>query len=652
MKDTQIVPLQNSIIVKLLKVVFAIYFTITLTSTILHMTAEYNHVKNSVAKELQVYQNIFEPGLASALWDIDESQIRSTLQGMLESPIIVGIILEQVEDTETTWVIGTIPDSYEADNRTTFLASLNDNDDPVVFSQLFSHHFPIAYNSQDNSQWQVGKATLYSSTHIVFEKVQVGFTFIIVNAIIKTIALWFLFLWIGHRFVSHPLRQLAQAVSQFNLHNLKPINIVKKRFHPNELNALEDTFNTMANNLRQEIHERQRAEQELSTSNQYLDNIINAMPSIIIGVDEALHITHWNHKAQQQTGLNVEKVLGQPLSAVYPELALHRERVELALKLNAPQKISKMLNYNDGQAVYTDLTIYPLTIAKTQGAVLRLDDITQQVHLEDMMIQTEKMMSVGGLAAGMAHEINNPLGSILQGAQNIIRRCSPDMANNQKVAAELGLDLELMQTYMDQRGVTQFIQGIRDSGERASGIVANMLHFSRKSQSEMTHTQVSDLIHHSLELAANDYDLKQRYDFRHIDIHTQVDEGLPGIFCIPTEIEQVLLNLLKNAAQAMHQNSYQNETPNLWIRASQQHYYVRIEVEDNGPGMSEDTRKRVFEPFFTTKEAGVGTGLGLSVAYFIITKNHSGRMMVESTPGTGTKFSIELPLEQDISLDD
>lgn len=121
---------------------------------------------------------------------------------------------------------------------------------------------------------------------------------------------------------------------------------------------------------------------------------------------------------------------------------------------------------------------------------------------------------------------------------------------------------------------------------------------------------------------------------------------MPKIICSSTEIEQVLFNLFKNAAQAMSEHGVPDGAPHIYIRTRSRNNAVIIEIEDNGPGMSTDVRKRIFEPFFTTKDVGVGTGLGLSVSYFIITQNHGGTFMVSSSPGRGARFTITLPVQK------
>jgi signal transduction histidine kinase len=145
-----------------------------------------------------------------------------------------------------------------------------------------------------------------------------------------------------------------------------------------------------------------------------------------------------------------------------------------------------------------------------------------------------------------------------------------------------------------------------------------------------------------LELAATDYDLKKKYDFRSIEIIKDYQDT-PQVPMVSLEIEQVILNLLKNAAQAMIANP-PDRRPSITFRLGCEGRYAVLEVEDNGPGMAEDIRRRVFEPFFTTKEPRVGTGLGLSVSYMIVAQNHKGLMEVQSAPGRGTVFKVKLPI--------
>ncbi|MCP4282832.1 MAG: histidine kinase, partial [Gammaproteobacteria bacterium] len=138
---------------------------------------------------------------------------------------------------------------------------------------------------------------------------------------------------------------------------------------------------------------------------------------------------------------------------------------------------------------------------------------------------------------------------------------------------------------------------------------------------------------------------KKQYDFKTIKIVKEYAEVIPSVPCEDVKIQQVLLNILRNGAQAMQEAKVDNPTFTLRTYHKPEHGMVCIEIEDNGPGMNETIRKRIFEPFFTTKPVGLGTGLGLSVSYFIINENHNGKISVESEQGKGTRFVICLPSE-------
>lgn len=271
-------------------------------------------------------------------------------------------------------------------------------------------------------------------------------------------------------------------------------------------------------------------------------------------------------------------------------------------------------------------------------------DVTERLRIEDMMAQTEKMIMVSGLAAGMAHEINNPLGAIMQHAQNIERRVSGDIEANRRVAAEVGIDLELVREYLERRGILAFIGHIRSAGMRASGIISQMLQFSSRSDKGIVNADVNAVLERVVGLAATDYTMKKSYAFRSIDIVREYDDKPILVNIALQEIEQVLLNILKNSAQAMADTAL-HRPPRITLRTGVSDGMAVLDIEDNGPGMDEATRLRIFEPFFTTKEVGVGTGLGLSVAYAIITKGHHGSIEVRSQPGDGSCFRITLPLQ-------
>jgi len=184
-----------------------------------------------------------------------------------------------------------------------------------------------------------------------------------------------------------------------------------------------------------DVTARKRAEEEITQMRHHLQNIIDSMPSVLIGVDSRGMVTLWNAEAARVSGRGTEDVEGLRFSEAFPLLKDMDEKIQEAIDQQTPLFTERFSGGEGGEdTVYYDLIVYALSDSGVPGAVIRVDDVTARVKIEEMMVQTEKMMSVGGLAAGMAHEINNPLGGILQACQNIARRTSPDLPKNREVA--------------------------------------------------------------------------------------------------------------------------------------------------------------------------------------------------------------------------
>ena len=393
-----------------------------------------------------------------------------------------------------------------------------------------------------------------------------------------------------------------------------------------------------------DVTQRRNTEESLRQLQKYLQNIIDSMPSILIGIDVNTRVTLWNQQAEKLTGKSADLVRGEVLPQAFPLIPsdVYLPAVHAALRSRNPSRLSKITVLSGEQQQYYDLLVFPLSTTEVSGAVIYIEEISERVRIEEMMVQSEKMLSVGGLASGMAHEINNPLAAVLQNAQVLSQRLSPVLEKNRRVAAEIGINIDQLEEYARQRGIDQILQAITQAGQRAARIVENMLSFSRKSTSNFLPRSLVDLLEQTIELAASDFDLKHSYGFRNIEIVREF-QTVAEVPCEAGQIQQVILNLLKNAAHALEGTSH----PQLILRIFAEQQGVCLQVEDNGPGMEEEVRRRIFDPFYTTKAVGIGTGLGLSVAYFVITENHGGKMTATSEPGKGSCFSIFLPLKKE-----
>lgn len=400
-----------------------------------------------------------------------------------------------------------------------------------------------------------------------------------------------------------------------------------------------DSLYLTNNLLIDEVARHEQTGRQLRETKLYLQSMINSMPSIIIGVTADAEVTHWNAAAENTFEIFSHDALGQKITALLPRFPITLQTIQTTIREGEPVSSQHVQQHDDEKNRYYEITIYPLISRTQQGAVIRIDDVTFKVTIENLMIQNEKMYSLGEVAAGIAHEINNPLSVILQNTQNIMRRTDPQLTMNQTRAQQLNIDLQSVHSYLLASEIPQMMNSIREAGERSASIVRNMLEFSHNSKRIIDLVDMKHLLEQTIVLNRS---TQLANESNQITINTEYLEPLPLIKASAPELQQVLLNLLRNATQALNQHNAQN--PRILIKVYVENNNLVIEVQDNGPGMTDTVREHVFEPFFTTKEVGSGTGLGLSVSYFIITERHQGSIDVKTSPGKGSNFIIKLPL--------
>lgn len=246
-------------------------------------------------------------------------------------------------------------------------------------------------------------------------------------------------------------------------------------------------------------------------------------------------------------------------------------------------------------------------------AVLLFDDTTDRHRLQEQLIQSEKMSAMGQLIAGVAHDLNNPLASVV-GFSDFL--------------AEAG---EIPEALAEPLHV------IRQEAERAATIVRNLLSFARKQEGERQSHAIRPLLESTVAL------LRNQLMALKVEASLEIEPGIPPLSVNANQIKQVFVNLIVNAGQAVASTRRAGGgVGHIWITARRWLDGASISVADDGPGISEELAQRVFEPFFTTKPEGQGTGLGLSISQGIV-KEHGGRITLDSAPGQGATFTVELP---------
>ncbi len=431
------------------------------------------------------------------------------------------------------------------------------------------------------------------------------------------------------------------------------------------------------------INQHEATRLQLVESEAYSESILESMPSVVIGVDTELFVTRWNRAAEHLTGISHSNAIGRLLMHCYPELPFETDIINNAIAERRVRSIDAIQIPRDHKHQYVSVVVYPLTSGAMTGAVIRIDNITKRVKLENMLVQDEKLLSMGRMAAGLAHEINNPLAAIIQGSQTVERRLLDSIDANKEQAEKSGVRLEAIHNYAIDRQIDQLLANIKSAGERASEIVKTMLDFSYSSQLEHKPFDIMAMVKNSITIAEQDFPSSIRSCLQ-LDINIQNKQSkkpAKSIMALGSvnEIQQVVINLLRNAAQAvalLYDNYlYENELlrlnenklddndaspfkPCISIATKVTKSLALIEISDNGSGIPAELQSQIFEPFFTTKEIGSGTGLGLAVSYFIMTEHHRGSLELIPSVDTGdqnddhanneakTTFRISLPLAE------
>jgi two-component system, NtrC family, sensor kinase len=392
------------------------------------------------------------------------------------------------------------------------------------------------------------------------------------------------------------------------------------------------------------------ANQAIKKTNDYLQNVIDSMVSSLIVTDAQGLIQTANHATLELLGYAAEELLGQPLSKINIENDASDRFDTVSLASNdtlTREEVKYKTKSGDVVPVLFSSSAMQGADDQLEGIVCVALDLSNYKMLESQLLQSEKMASVGQLAAGVAHEINNPMGFIFsnlgtlgeyiqditnlietyKGLEDKIGQGELEKAKAQLVvlqAKKNEVDLDYLLDDIDD-----LIKESRDGADRVRKIVLNLKEFSHVGREEKMPANINDGLDSTINIVWNELKYKVTIEKKYSD--------LPEIPCYLQEINQVFLNLLVNAGQAIEERGEIN------IRTYEEEQHVCIDIADSGKGMPPEVQKRIFEPFFTTKNVGEGTGLGLSMGYQIVVDKHGGKLLVSSEEGVGTTFTMKLP---------
>jgi len=382
-----------------------------------------------------------------------------------------------------------------------------------------------------------------------------------------------------------------------------------------------------------DITERKRNEQALRVRAQWLRTTLTCVGDAVITTDTDGRINFLNPTAARLSGWSLDDALGKPLSTVFHiinELSLAEVENPVA-KVIRERRVVGLANHTlligrDGSRRPIADSGAPILDEEGRllGVVLVFRDMTGQRAMEAQLRQQQKLEAIGTLAAGVAHEVNNPIQAILGYGALIVHEAPPDSAlarNGQEILAEC---------------------------RRISEIIRNLLTFARQEKGERQPADLLEIVRATLSLA-NKLLIKDR-----ITVRLELPERLPTVVCQSQQIQQVVMNLLTNARDALNER-YPEGGPDKWLRIGAERFdrdgrgWVRVTVEDRGVGIPPELMERIFDPFFTTKPVDKGTGLGLSVSHGIV-REHNGRLYAESEVGQYARFHLELPTQEEVGV--
>jgi len=402
--------------------------------------------------------------------------------------------------------------------------------------------------------------------------------------------------------------------------------------------------------VKEDITERRQAEKDLRLTRFSLENASDS----VFWVNSQAHILYANEAACRALGRPRHELTSLSIPDIDPLFSKEKwQHLWEELKIHRSMSFETQQRHKEGRVFPIEVSANYLEFDGQEYLFAFTRDISQRRMIQEQLQQAQKMESIGQLAAGIAHEINTPTQFVNDNLiflrdswkytkemvdlyRNIIRQhvtTVPRIFDDAIQQAEQKCDFEFIESEVPH-ALEQGLDGTR----RVAEIVQAMKAFSHPDSAEKTTSNLNQAIESTITIARNEWKYVA-------EVVTDFDDSLPPVVCYPGDINQVVLNLLVNAAHAIHDRLKEQSKGLIRVRTCKKGNLAEISITDNGTGIPEEIRSRVFDPFFTTKELGKGTGQGLSIAYALIVNRHSGKLRFESEVGQGTTFFVEIPID-------
>ena len=562
---------------KLLTRVLSVYFSLTLLVTVGQIFTEYLSTKNHVESELQTLKNTFSSSLTRALWELNHDQVRAISEGLMSLPIVEGL---QVRGENG---------NYIAEYGLRARRSPAPVDREIIEDHsggVFSFSFPLVFKFSGRES-TVGDVTLYSSFDTIFSRIEVGGFFLIGNAIVKTTFLVFLFMTAFRTMLSEPLQNITEQMGNFDPQHPEESKLSIKLDDDNELLQLKESYNGVIDDLIASNNKLNEAQNELTLANKKLDD---------------------------QNLILEQEVAKKTASLSQIMLDLEQQKDELI----AHQRELRQENENR-QYIEAELRQRNKELAGS------MDTLKQA---QEQLLESERMASLGGLVAGIAHDVNTPLGVSVTAASFLQERL-----NNLKTDFEdKSLTSKNMASFIDEAEQTALL--LLNNLERASDLIAS---FKQVAVDQTSETE--------REIVLNDYineviqSLKPSFKHTEYQINVSCPDNLV-VTCAPGAIAQIVTNMVINSITHGFEG---RATGTITLEVKEKDNIVSLYYSDNGKGLSEEELSKLFDAFYTTKRGKGGSGLGTHIMYNLVTQSLHGQIDAQSAIDKGLEYFIRFP---------
>lgn len=713
MKQKPLVQLRDSISTKLLRTVFSFYVFIAIAVTLAHMFSEYYNQKQDVFQSLVDLQNTFEQGIAVALWHYNQESLGSTLAGMLKVPVIVGFKLEDSEQ-KTIAAGGIIKDkrgyTRDVQLKVNLLGVRQDMAQPskeidqpgILESRLFWHTFPVTY-IYEGQDINLGMATIYSGSDVIFNRVGLGFVMLIVNAAIKTLALWIIFLWFSRKYLSQPLAVLTNATGKLSLEELDQGQDLKIDVHTkgrNELKILEETFNNMLGKLQNAIVQRKIVESELRESEKKYRTLFESAPAGIaiaslqgqlFSFNQAFMYLFRYADKEAFSRLNLRELFqhAKDWSTLLKELENNNSLqnyeqycIDVTGHVFAASLSVCLLQFDQGK--YVQIILRNISQVKQVEAELRnyaqnLQEMVQEKTSElqnankeltqalidldesqDRLSRNAHQAGMAEVAVSVLHNIGNMITPLNVRTESLKENEWPKVIESLKKIQGF-LDVNELVLQNKDSGQSDFekileylstiilileknknyyyadLEFIKNGLDHIAEVIAIQQKYAGVKGYEVS-VNINTLIRDAVEMLSDC--LKKR------NIHVDYELGdLPEIKLDRNKMLQILINLIKNAYEAIDEQPLDNEKQIYFatkLLSKPQGEFVEVKISDTGAGIEPAYLDEIYNFSYSTKGRGSGFGLHDAANYI---KAKSGEIQVYSQGrGHGAQVVLQLPV--------